>query len=635
MRRICKSWYFQRIVTSLNINHQLAARGAELINSDLITRVEQMRAKETEVLRQIKEKMDRIKQKNLHQQSKHILDSDDHYIIIRSGDYYMFDDDTVDDVEPDGEPDDTDEMDSPPNVPNGLSLGSGGATTAPDVSSYDWREDRPTVLPIDIISAAITGGTKEALGIVEGRRSLTEMTRSFSLSPRETSVGQMSTLSADSALHIVTPRHDPGTPVAAGGSAPLIDIHQSSSAPAVPPPSPGTPGRTEVRRLDSAPAAVRYAAPVVTNGVGTEGGTGAGGGGGGGAVPVVLAEEMASEMIHDLSPDSYLDLDEADEMDKEQPGNKATCCSSLIAGLRVFYALILNTLDFIISQLYLISREYRSVSRRLELEREMAKRIDATSLHAAIATRSGEGHLKAADDDDVVDDGDRSDDDEDNDSRDMSSSRVSQIQRLNDSPRLSMHMSPDALRTADVDFHAGMPRPLRLVVAIGEALASNSDSLVYFTMILNVMMSANLLSIPYPCFIFFWALLSVPRPAKTYWVTMITYTEAVIVIKYLFQFTFFPWNESNKSEDDFGRMAAKFIGVERSNTYATLDFLVLFCLFMHRVVLKRHGLWKDAQDMSTDLDNVNKKLTCGHVLDKQISRTDRDSMALTSVVRTN
>ena len=57
-------------------------------------------------------------------------------------------------------------------------------------------------------------------------------------------------------------------------------------------------------------------------------------------------------------------------------------------------------------------------------------------------------------------------------------------------------MTSDALRKADVNFHKGMPRPLRLIVAIGEALASNSHAVVYFTMILNVMLSANLLSIP-------------------------------------------------------------------------------------------------------------------------------------------
>ena len=89
-------------------------------------------------------------------------------------------------------------------------------------------------------------------------------------------------------------------------------------------------------------------------------------------------------------------------------------------------------------------------------------------------------------------------------------------------------MSRDALRDAELDFHKGMPRPLRLVVALGEALTSHSDAVVYFAMILNVMLSGNLLSIPFPCFVFFWALLSVPRAAKTYWVSMITYTEVRI-----------------------------------------------------------------------------------------------------------
>ena len=82
-----------------------------------------------------------------------------------------------------------------------------------------------------------------------------------------------------------------------------------------------------------------------------------------------------------------------------------------------------------------------------------------------------------------------------------------------------------------------MPRILQLGLALLEALMSRSEIVCYFAMILNHMVSASLLSLAYPLSVFLWAMLSVPRPTKTYWVTIITYTE-VRIRKDRFEFTF-------------------------------------------------------------------------------------------------
>lgn len=89
------------------------------------------------------------------------------------------------------------------------------------------------------------------------------------------------------------------------------------------------------------------------------------------------------------------------------------------------------------------------------------------------------------------------------------------------------------------EFHKNMPHILRFLIALGEALVSRSAVLCYFAMILNTLMSGSLLSLLFPISIFFWAMLTVPRPTKRYWVAMITYTEVsysnyVIVLSVLF-----------------------------------------------------------------------------------------------------
>ena len=103
--------------------------------------------------------------------------------------------------------------------------------------------------------------------------------------------------------------------------------------------------------------------------------------------------------------------------------------------------------------------------------------------------------------------------------------------QIDDMDRNNFDKSVDALREAEKDFQSEMPRILQLCIALLEALMSRSEVVCYFAMILNHMVSASLLSLAYPLSVFLWAMLSVPRPTKTYWVTIITYTEVSFGVK--------------------------------------------------------------------------------------------------------
>lgn len=78
---------------------------------------------------------------------------------------------------------------------------------------------------------------------------------------------------------------------------------------------------------------------------------------------------------------------------------------------------------------------------------------------------------------------------------------------------------------AEEEFVEKSPRLFQLSVALFHALVSNSELVCYFAMVLNHLVTASILSMFYPVSIFLWAMLSVPRPSKAYWVTVITYTE--------------------------------------------------------------------------------------------------------------
>jgi len=103
-------------------------------------------------------------------------------------------------------------------------------------------------------------------------------------------------------------------------------------------------------------------------------------------------------------------------------------------------------------------------------------------------------------------------------------------------------------------------------------------------MIINHLTSGALLSMPLPLSIFLWATLS-SRPSRTYWITVLTYTEAMIVVKYIFQFRFYPWNAD--SADTRPLAATNIIGIDRKvDASSVADLFLLLSLFLHRSILK-------------------------------------------------
>ncbi|XP_071091757.1 piezo-type mechanosensitive ion channel component 2-like [Haliotis cracherodii] len=155
------------------------------------------------------------------------------------------------------------------------------------------------------------------------------------------------------------------------------------------------------------------------------------------------------------------------------------------------------------------------------------------------------------------------------------------------------------------EFEKSQPRLYRLLVATYYVLVARSELLCYFLMILNQMIYASLLALPLPLMVFLWGMLSVPRPSKSFWITVITYVEAVVVVKYLFQFSFFPWNDGTVRESPF--WPPRILGIEKQSNYAAADLALLLALFIHRSLLKRYGLWRDTDDISADLAKAGEK----------------------------
>ncbi|XP_012863894.1 piezo-type mechanosensitive ion channel component 2-like [Echinops telfairi] len=137
-------------------------------------------------------------------------------------------------------------------------------------------------------------------------------------------------------------------------------------------------------------------------------------------------------------------------------------------------------------------------------------------------------------------------------------------------------------------FYGQLPRLVKLAFAVYQLAESRSEMLCYFVIVLNHTLSASIISTVLPILSFLWAMLSVPRPSKRFWMAAIYYTEATVLVKYVAQFGVFPWTTKRyagiNGEKPFS--PPNLIGVERKDSFALWDLLQLCVLFFHRATLK-------------------------------------------------
>lgn len=67
-----------------------------------------------------------------------------------------------------------------------------------------------------------------------------------------------------------------------------------------------------------------------------------------------------------------------------------------------------------------------------------------------------------------------------------------------------------------------------------EILCSFSEMLCYFFMIISMMRSAGFITLVYPFTVFGYALMEEFKPKRKFWYTLLIYTEAILLIKFLF-----------------------------------------------------------------------------------------------------
>uniref|UniRef100_A0A6Q2YE79 Piezo-type mechanosensitive ion channel component n=1 Tax=Esox lucius TaxID=8010 RepID=A0A6Q2YE79_ESOLU len=163
------------------------------------------------------------------------------------------------------------------------------------------------------------------------------------------------------------------------------------------------------------------------------------------------------------------------------------------------------------------------------------------------------------------------------------------------------------------EFYSSQNRMLKLMLALYNLLAAHSELVCYFIIVLNNVVTASVISVVLPILVFLWAMLAVPRPTKRFWMTAIIYTEVMVLVKYLFQFGFFPWNSGIELtlNEDKPFFPPRILGLEKTDNYIRYDLLQLLALFFHRSLLPGPSLvdleeLRLDQDQKTELDSQPK-----------------------------
>ncbi|KAL6740778.1 hypothetical protein Aduo_014100 [Ancylostoma duodenale] len=236
--------------------------------------------------------------------------------------------------------------------------------------------------------------------------------------------------------------------------------------------------------------------------------------------------------------------------------------SKVATFVKFILKMLVNAIDMLSAYLNRLSREHRYVAYVLKKEKEKLK----------------EDHSESLSD---------------------TSRRLTEVRKgLNMTDLLLVQSEGDIQRMESAALTDWQQRSVlaKLINALGSFVAANTDIICYFLAVLAHASGAGIITLPLPLMVFFWGTLSNPRPSKFFWVAMIAYTEFVIVTKFICQFTIFDFNsvstQSKQAADPL--TPEKVLGVQRQSNFAVYDVTLLFALFFHRYMLRKLGLWKDA-----------------------------------------
>ncbi|KRK05153.1 uncharacterized protein Dyak_GE27375 [Drosophila yakuba] len=126
---------------------------------------------------------------------------------------------------------------------------------------------------------------------------------------------------------------------------------------------------------------------------------------------------------------------------------------------------------------------------------------------------------------------------------------------------------------------------VQMLIALWYALIANTEAICYLVVFLNQAANSSMISLPMPFLVLCWGALTLPRPTKTFWVTLITYNLTMIFLKSIMH------QRVLLDQQLFNRSNSLTFELIMKRGRAVYDLFLLVVLFWHQYMLKKQGIW--------------------------------------------
>ena len=136
---------------------------------------------------------------------------------------------------------------------------------------------------------------------------------------------------------------------------------------------------------------------------------------------------------------------------------------------------------------------------------------------------------------------------------------------------------------------------LKLVETLFYIVISNSQNLIYLSMILSMYCNAGLISIVYPILVGGYAMLEETRPRKEFWTKIRVYTQFLLIVKFLANLSIFC--EVMESEIFLALQGYLKLGIFDYDTFGEIfmymlpEILIITFVMLNEIQLKLNGMY--------------------------------------------
>ncbi|VDN07666.1 unnamed protein product [Thelazia callipaeda] len=154
--------------------------------------------------------------------------------------------------------------------------------------------------------------------------------------------------------------------------------------------------------------------------------------------------------------------------------------------------------------------------------------------------------------------------------------------------------SSEVLWNEALNEYLSIHSAFKFLYCFSHAIMAQSELICFLFMLIVHLSKSSLITFPLPLMVFFWGVLAIPRPPKSFWVITAFYIQSIIVFRLLFcnELVFVPGEEEHAPNNNPFSIR-RLLALDPSISGSYWDVALLAMVFLHRYKLLRLGMWLD------------------------------------------